>query len=140
MRVYRRYIQLYPEMTEDFIDYLVKRKKFDEACVRLCEIVNDNDFVSRKSQTKYDLWKLLCKIMVNNAKDIKSVKVDAIIRSGIRKYPQEIGILWANLAEYYVRLGMFEKARDIYEEAIETVTTVRGMCYVCYYYYILFNS
>ena len=125
-------------MTEDFVDYLVKRKKFDEACVRLCEIVNDNDFVSRKSQTKYDLWKLLCKIMVNNAKDIKSIKVDSILRSGIRKYPQEIGLLWSNLAEYYVRLGMFEKARDIFEEAIDKVATVRGMIYSTFCFFCLF--
>lgn len=36
-----------------------------------------------------------------------------------------MGHLWNSLADYYVRSGLFERARDIYEEAIQTVTTVR---------------
>ena len=31
------------------------------------------------------------------------------------------GDLWAQLAEYYIRLNHFEKARDIFEEALESV-------------------
>ncbi|KAI4466201.1 pre-mrna splicing factor [Holotrichia oblita] len=33
--------------------------------------------------------------------------------------------LWNELSNYYVRSGLFDRARDIYEEAIQTVTTVR---------------
>jgi pentatricopeptide repeat protein len=40
------------------------------------------------------------------------------------RYTQEVGRLWCSLADYYIRLGLFEKARDIYEEAIDTATTV----------------
>jgi len=28
------------------------------------------------------------------------------------------------LADYFIRLGQFEKARDMYEEAVDTVVTV----------------
>ncbi|ETO04033.1 hypothetical protein RFI_33369, partial [Reticulomyxa filosa] len=139
IRVYRRYVQLFPDEIEEFIDYLLKHKKFDEGCVHLCNVVNNDEFVSKKGKSKFDFWKLLCGVMVKNAKDIKSIQVDAIIRSGIRKYPQEIGKLWVHLAEYYVRLGQFEKGRDIYEEAINTVATVRGYVnhiYIYIYMYI----
>ena len=34
------------------------------------------------------------------------------------------------MADYYIRSGHFEKARDIYEEAIETVVTVRDFTQV----------
>lgn len=33
--------------------------------------------------------------------------------------------MWNSLAEYYIRLGMFDKARDIYEEALTKVITIR---------------
>ena len=41
--------------------------------------------------------------------------------TGIRRYTSEIGRLWCSLADYYIRLAVFEKARDIFEEAIESV-------------------
>ena len=65
-------------------------------------------------------------ILCSHAPDIKSLNVDSILRSGIRRYPQEVGVLWNMLAEYYTRCSLFEKAYDVYEEAINTVTTVRG--------------
>ena len=30
----------------------------------------------------------------------------------------QVGRLWTSLADYYIRRGMFEKARDIYEEGL----------------------
>jgi pre-mRNA-splicing factor SYF1 len=71
------------------------------------------------------LWADLCELCCSHPKDIIDLDVDAIIRSGITKYPQEIGALWVALAEYYIHQALFEKARDIYEEGISTVTTVR---------------
>ena len=56
---------------------------------------------------------------------ITSLKVEAIIRGGLKRFTDMIGQLWCSLADYYIRAGHFEKARDIYEEAIQTVTTVR---------------
>lgn len=37
----------------------------------------------------------------------------------------QVGKLWTSLADYYIRQGMMEKARDVYEEGLNTVTTVR---------------
>lgn len=56
--------------------------------------------------------------------------MDAIIRGGLRRYTDQLGHLWNSLADYYVRSGLFERARDIYEEAIQTVTTVRDFTQV----------
>lgn len=36
-----------------------------------------------------------------------------------------MGRLWTSLADYYIRQGMYESARDVYEEGLTTVTTVR---------------
>lgn len=46
------------------------------------------------------------------------------------RYTDQLGQLWNSLADYYIRGGLFERARDIYEEAIQTVTTVRDFTQV----------
>ena len=46
------------------------------------------------------------------------------------RYTDQLGHLWNSLADYYIRSGLFERARDIYEEAIQTVTTVRDFTQV----------
>ena len=37
------------------------------------------------------------------------MKVDPIIRGGIRRFTDMIGQLWCSLADYYIRAGHFEK-------------------------------
>ena len=56
---------------------------------------------------------------------VKSLKVADIIRGGLRRFTDSLGQLWCSLADYFIRSGHFEKARDVYEEAIQTVMTVR---------------
>jgi len=46
------------------------------------------------------------------------------------RYTDQLGQLWNSLADFYIRSGLFERARDIYEEAIQTVTTVRDFSQV----------
>lgn len=48
------------------------------------------------------------------------------------RYTDQLGQLWNSLADYYIRSGLFERARDIYEEAIQTVTTVRDFTQVSF--------
>lgn len=33
----------------------------------------------------------------------------------------QVGRLWTSLADYFIRQGLFEKARDVYEEGLTTV-------------------
>jgi hypothetical protein len=37
----------------------------------------------------------------------------------------QVGRLWCALADYYIRQGLFERARDVYQEGVESVITVR---------------
>merc|ERR1719498_1981495 len=54
----------------------------------------------------------------------RELNIEAIIRSGIRQFTDEVGRLWISLGDHFIRLGQFEKARDVYEEAMATVSTV----------------
>ena len=53
--------------------------------------------------------------------EITCVDCEAVIRHAIKLYTDEVGNLWVALAEYYIRQGYFEKARNIFEEAIDSV-------------------
>ncbi len=41
-----------------------------------------------------------------------------------------MGRLWTSLADYFIRRGLFEKARDVYEEGLTSVVTVRDFSLV----------
>lgn len=58
------------------------------------------------------------------------MRAEAIICAGIRKFTDETGKQWTSLADYHTRLGAFERARDVYQEAMCTVLTVRDFAIV----------
>ena len=130
LRVYRRFLKLCPDDSEEFVEYLISIKRLDDAAVLLGKIVNDQNFVSKKGKSNHTLWHELCQLISKNPNEIHSLNVDAIIRGGLRRYTDQVGNLWNSLADYYIRSGLFERARDIYEEAIQTVTTVRDFTHV----------
>lgn len=82
----------------------------------------------------------MCDLISKNPNKVYSLQVEPIIRQGISRYTDQVGMLWLHLAEYYIRASNFEKviiiilnsrfnlflkARDIFEEAIGVVKTVR---------------
>ncbi|KAK1153693.1 pre-mRNA-splicing factor SYF1 [Acipenser oxyrinchus oxyrinchus] len=130
VRVYRRHLKLCPENAEGYIQYLRSVDRLDEAAVRLAAIVNDESFVSKEGKSNYQLWHEMCDLISQNPDKVKSLRVGAIIRGGLTRFTDQLGKLWCSLADYYTRSGHFEKARDVYEEAIQTVVTVRDFTQV----------
>ena len=66
-------------------------------------------------KSRHDLWMELLKLITKHPQDITSLNVESVIRGGIKRFAHEVGLLWTSLADYYIRLGQFEKARDVYE-------------------------
>jgi pre-mRNA-splicing factor SYF1 len=131
VRVYRRYLMYDPSHREDFVAYLVDIEEFEEAARQLAVCLNDEHYVSPSGQTHHQMWMQLCDICAMHPEAVsRSLKVEAIIRSGISRFSDEVGRLWCRLADYFVRLGQFDKARDVYEEALNTVSTVRDFSVV----------
>ncbi|ONI10231.1 hypothetical protein PRUPE_4G035800 [Prunus persica] len=125
LRVYRRYLKYDPAHIEDFIEFLINSSLWQEAAERLASVLNDDQFYSIKGKTKHRLWLELCDLLTKHATEVSGLNVDAIIRGGIRKFTDEVGRLWTSLADYYIRRNLHEKARDIFEEGMTTVVTVR---------------
>ncbi|XP_050227941.1 uncharacterized protein LOC126677396 [Mercurialis annua] len=125
LRVYRRYLKYDPSHIEDFIEFLVTSQLWQESAERLASVLNDDHFYSIKRKTKHTLWLELCDLLTRHAEEVSGLNVDAIIRGGISKFTDEVGSLWTSLADYCIRTGLFEKARDIFEEGMTSVVTVR---------------
>ena len=128
LRVYRRYLMLEPMHAEEYIAYLVVNNRWGEAASRLADIVSDETFRSLEGKSKHQLWLELCEIITKHPAEVaaeKNIQVDAILRTGISRYSEEVGRLWTSLADYHIRRGAFEKARDVYEEGLTSVITVR---------------
>ncbi|KAL7676129.1 hypothetical protein ACOME3_002388 [Neoechinorhynchus agilis] len=138
VRVFRRYLKLFPERAEEYINYLrdVHSKLGSERCRELSslrvylDLLNDQKFMSKEGKSKHQIWTEMCELISENPLDLPSVKFEPIIRQGIRRYKEQIGILWNCLASYYIRKGFDEKARDIYEEALVSVSTIRDFSQV----------
>lgn len=130
VKIWRRYVQIHPEDMEDYIDLLIETGHFREAVTRYIELLNNPRFVSKNVKSDFQLWNDMIELMVGKARQLTETRkapidVDRIIRSGIDRFPDQRGKLWAGLATYYITLGQFDDARDIFEEGITTVMTVR---------------
>ncbi|XP_060607021.1 pre-mRNA-splicing factor SYF1-like [Ruditapes philippinarum] len=130
VRVYRRYLKLSKENAEEYIEYLKSIGWLDEAAQRLADAINDDGFVSKEGKSKHQLWNELCDLIAKNPDKVTTMNIEPIIRQGLKRYTDQIGVLWNSLADYYIRGGHFERARDIYEEAVQTVITVRDFTQV----------
>lgn len=126
IRVYRRYLMFDAAYREEYVGYLLELGQYEEAARQLVVILNDPQFVSPTGQTQHQLWMKLCDVCCKHPESVAdTISVEDIIRSGISKFSDEVARLWTSLADYYIRLGQFERARDVYEEALNSVNTVR---------------
>ena len=128
--VWRRYIQIHPEDIEEFIDMLVDHGLYTEAVRKYLDILNNTKYRSKNSKSNFQLWSEMVDLLVAHANEVDTVlapglDVEMIIRSGIERFTDQRGKLWTGLATYWITRGNFEKTRDIFEEGITTVMTIR---------------
>ena len=119
-----------PGHREEYVEYLRSKAQWGQAASQLADLVNDDSFRSLEGKSKHHLWLELCDIITKHPDEVRDLNIDAIIRAGIRKFPTEVGRLWCALADFYIRQGMFERARDVYQEGVEAVVTVRDFTLV----------
>lgn len=130
VKIWARYVQLHAEDMEDYIDILIDAGNYRQAVKRYIEILNDPKFQSKHVKSDFQLWSDMVELIVTKARQIgdsviSGIDVDRIIRSGIERFPDQRGRLWAGLATYWITMGDFDRARDVFEEGVTSVMTVR---------------
>ena len=51
----------------------------------------------------------LCELVCRNPTHVKQLRVESIIRSGLRTFTDEAGHLWGALADFFIRQASFEQ-------------------------------
>jgi pre-mRNA-splicing factor SYF1 len=117
-----------------------------EAARVLTAIIESPDKYSNPNgKTLYQYWTLLCQLIINHPEGIEmpqqdhlvqtasfaltqrpdKMDVELVLRTGIKKFSDQVGTLWNSLAKWWILQGEFERARDVYEEGIRSVSNVK---------------
>ena len=128
-------MQIHPEDSEDFIELLIEMRQYTETVKKYMDILNNQRFRSKNGKSNFQLWSDMVDLLVTHARvietgDTVAIDVEKIVRSGIEKFVDQRGKLWAGLATYWITKGSFERARDVFEEGIMSVMTVRDFTLV----------
>ncbi|KAL8451348.1 hypothetical protein Emag_002783 [Eimeria magna] len=110
--------------------YLSSVGRYDEAASQLAALASDPSIAPASGRSRHELWLELCKLVAAHPESIHSMRVEDILRSGIHRFSDAVGSLWCALASHYVRVGLLAKARDIYEEAVSSVSTIRDLALI----------
>ncbi|RKP12695.1 hypothetical protein BJ684DRAFT_20781, partial [Piptocephalis cylindrospora] len=126
IHVQRRYLRLHPHTAEDLVDLLLQEHRWSDVITELHRLIHDPTFRSAQGRAPHQLWILLCQLISEHPNRLPPhLNAEVILRSGASAFPDQAGRLWCALAQYWVRLGFLDRARDTYEEGISHVTTVR---------------
>ncbi|KAL8427271.1 hypothetical protein Efla_002709 [Eimeria flavescens] len=128
--LYRRWVMLEPERGDEFALYLSSVGRYDEAASQLAVLASDPTITPASGRSRHELWLELCKLVAAHPESIHSMRVEDILRSGISRFSDAVASLWCALASHYVRVGLLAKARDIYEEAVTSVSTIRDLALI----------
>mmetsp|Transcript_13375 Transcript_13375/g.16839 ORF Transcript_13375/g.16839 Transcript_13375/m.16839 type:complete len:855 (-) Transcript_13375:34-2598(-) len=127
---YERAIKLDFTLAEDFLEFLLEVNKPVRAAELMVTMINRNDFVSKKGKSKHQMWLQLCKILSKHPECGRTLNVEGIMRQGLEHFVDQVGRLWTAFANYYIRQSNFEKARDVFEEALSSVMTARDFVHI----------
>ncbi|KAJ2794014.1 pre-mRNA-splicing factor syf1, partial [Coemansia helicoidea] len=128
-RVFRRYLQLWPDQAEQYVDWCVEKGNWRMAAAQLIKLLDDPGFKSpRATSSPYRLWRQLAQI-IRHHPDV-GLDVEPVLRDGIARFGEQAGELWTALANFFIVRGHIERARDVFEEAVGSVSTVRDFALV----------
>ncbi|KAJ2828003.1 pre-mRNA-splicing factor syf1 [Coemansia erecta] len=129
-RVFARYLRVWPEESERLVDYCEQRGLWNEMAQALVRILDNTGFRSARGTTEFQLWARLAHVLRSHAGSLQGWDVERVMRDGIARFADQAGALWAALGEWRASSGDVERARDVYEEALARVRTVRDFALV----------
>ncbi|KAJ3275772.1 hypothetical protein HDV01_007239 [Terramyces sp. JEL0728] len=144
VRIWRRFLKIQPSQAERFVNTLLEMtppRTAEAARVLTAIIESPNKYANPNGKT----LSVLCKIIIDHPEGISmpqqdhlvpssefqltqrpdTLDVELILRAGIKRFTNEVGVMWNSLAKWWILRLNFERARDVFEEGIRTVITVK---------------
>lgn len=125
VRIWKRYVMFRPQDIDQYVSRLIEKEFYSLACTTLIKLLDDPKYVSSTGKSRYQSWTDLADVLVQHPYETKMFSTEKIIRSGIERYPDQAGKLWVNLATYWINKNDIERTRDIFEEGLSAVKTVK---------------
>ncbi|KAK4994820.1 pre-mRNA-splicing factor syf1, partial [Elasticomyces elasticus] len=94
VKIWRRYLQIYPDNAEEFIGILVEQKLYTEAIKRYMDILNNPRFKSKEAKGPFEIWTEMLELIIDHAREVDTelvsgIDVDAVVRSGVARFPDQ---------------------------------------------------
>lgn len=67
----------------------------------------------------------LVNVIIEDPEAITTVDGEKLLAEGIKKYSEQVGVLWVKLSDYFIRLGQFERARETLENALNSIDSAK---------------
>lgn len=109
-----RILKIQPEKIEEISRLLSETGCIAESVRLWLELLHKNP------TSKKEIWTHIRDLLSKSNEERVEI-TEEILRKGMIELPEEVASFWNALAESYTRIGRFEKARDVYEEALGTV-------------------
>lgn len=135
IKIWQRYMQVHPEDAEEYIELLIQMRQYTHAVQEYIKILNDPRFISKEGTGPFEFWSKMIELLIDHAREIQTgdetdIDVESMFKSGINRFRDQAGILWVGLARYWINMGDHERARDVFEQGITSVSTVRDFTIV----------
>jgi len=125
-QLYLRYLPIHSDFLPKYLDFLEEKGYYAELTTRLYAILQEPD-------SDQNTWLRLCEIVAEHPSEV-GLNPEQILKEALEKSKLEPGKVWQLIAEYKIRLGDLEAARDTYEEAIDSISSMRdfGLIFAAY--------
>lgn len=115
----------------DYLGFLLQNDLLEDA-LSLYVVLIDSELKLNKDRK--ELFMELVEFIAKYPVRAQHVGAENILQDALEKYPEEAARLWVYTADYYTRMGQFDRARQVFDESLDTCDTVSsfGILYSAY--------
>lgn len=113
LRAVPRYLKINPDFKQTYAEYLFQRKQYDRAAQVYKAILDDEGYSSKAGKDKKDFYFQLINLITEYPDQITCLDGYIFIRDALKLYPEDSGKIWVKVSDYFIRLGEFDRARDM---------------------------
>lgn len=130
--IYKRYLLINDNFKNKYIEALIESKNYPLIVETLFHLLNNDD--DNDSNAKIDYFNILSSIVLDHKKVFRInqevLDLERLFRQAISKFSVDKGRLWVCLANYFIISEKFNKARELFEEALVKVQTKKDFTLV----------
>ena len=102
-------MKLKPDKMQEYLEFLLEMDLLEESLTLYTQILSRSDLKLQKSQK--ELWMELVEFIAKYPQRASLIDAEAVLKEAVERFPEEASKLWIFRADYYSRMGLFDRAR-----------------------------